>query len=149
MFLWLYDKGEKMNEIISLEAYLMGRQKLYPLEYTPELQQNAIKLLKQVNALLNELGIKSAKVSSGWRPAAINSQTPNAAKRSAHMICLAVDILDDKNQTLAKLVGSRPDLLKKYSLWMEDSNATIGINTNWCHLDLMSRQDRPSRTFKP
>lgn len=144
-----------MSEVISLDLYYTDfitkkdRRLQYPNDFTPDLQQNAIKLLAQVNALLTDLGIKSADVTSGWRPHSINNKTTNAAKKSAHMICLAVDILDNKTQDLAKLIMSRPDLLKKYNLWLENPDFTRGINTNWAHLDLMSRQDRPIRVFNP
>lgn len=139
----------KPIELITLEAYLMGREKLYPSEYTQEVQDNAKRLLLNVNAFLVELGVKSAKVTSGFRPAAINGALPNSAKRSYHMLCLAVDILDNKNQDLAHLVSSRPDLLRKYGLFLESPDATKGKNTNWVHLDLGTRADRPSRIFIP
>lgn len=138
-----------MQELISLSDYQMERNKLYPQEWTSEIEENALKLLEKVNSLLNDLGIQEAKVSSGWRPAAINSKITHAAKRSYHMLGMAVDIIDNKGQTLGKLVASRPDLLKKYELWLEDLNSTIGHNTNWCHLDYGTRSDRPSRIFKP
>lgn len=137
------------NPIISLDKYLMGRQNQYPTEYTDTVKQNAERLLEKVNALLHELGIDVAEVSSGWRPAAINAATPNAAKKSYHTLALAIDIKDDKNQTLGKLIASKPELLKKYDLWLEDLSSTKGVYSNWCHLDLAVRADRPSRIFKP
>lgn len=139
-----------MNKIlITIDQYAMGRDKLYPDEWTKEVQENAKKLLDKVNAFLIELGIEKVSVSSGFRPAAINNKVTNAAKKSYHMLGMAVDILDNKNQDLAKLVANNPILLKKYELWMEDLNSTKGKNTNWVHLDIGSRTDRPSRIFKP
>jgi hypothetical protein len=144
-----------MNEIISLDSYYTDfvtkadRRKEYPDDFNDDLLNNAKTLLSKVNSLLNELGIKEASVTSGWRPEVINNKTTNAAKKSAHMICMAVDILDNSNQDLAKLVANRPDLLKKYSLWLENFQFTRGKNTNWVHLDYMSRLDRPSRMFNP
>lgn len=137
------------KQLITLEQYAMGRDKLYPTEWTKEVQDNAKKLLEKVNALLNELGIQKATVSSGFRPAAINNKVTNAAKKSYHMLGIAVDILDNKNQDLAKLVANSPILLKKYDLFMEDMSSTKGVNTNWVHLDFGTRTDRPSRIFKP
>ncbi len=143
------------NSPISLDLYFTDfvtkkdRRKQYASDFTQEINNNAIILLDKVNSLLGELGIKTADVTSGWRPEAINSKTANAAKRSAHMIGKAVDILDNENQDLAKLVASRPDLLRKYELFMEDMNSTRGKNTNWCHVDYMSRSDRSSRVFIP
>lgn len=142
-----YRKAEK--PCITLEMYLMGREKTYPKELTQEIINNINCLLDKVNLLLFELGVKEAKVSSGWRPAAINSATPNAAKRSLHMTGKAIDILDNKEQSLANLIVSKPELLKNYELWIEDPAHTKGKNTNWVHLDIGARKDRPLRMFKP
>jgi hypothetical protein len=135
--------------IITLEAYLMGRDKQYPAEFTQELLLNATIFLEKVNALLWNLGIKEAAVSSGWRPAVVNSGVANAAKRSLHMTCKAIDIKDDKSQSLANKVLTKPELLKSLDLWLEDPAATRGKNTNWVHLDMGIRTDRPLRMFKP
>jgi len=125
------------------------RRKLYPNEFTDEIQTNAEELLEKVNAFLTELSVESAQVTSGWRPESVNVKITNAAKKSAHMIGKAVDILDNKNQDLVQLVANHPNLLRKYGLFMEDMNSTRGKNTNWLHLDVMARSDRPSRTFLP
>jgi hypothetical protein len=137
------------SPVIKFDQYLMGRDKLYPSELTQEVINNIYVLLEKVNALLFELNIKSAKVSSGWRPAAINSSIPTSAKKSHHMTGKAVDILDDKDQSIGNLILSKPDLLKKYDLWLEDLSSTKGKNTNWVHLDIGTRSDRPVRVFKP
>lgn len=144
-----------MNDIISLDLYFTDfitkkdRREIYKSQFKSEYQDNAIKLLLQVNALLNDLGIKTTDVTSGWRPESVNIDTPNAAPHSAHMIGLAIDILDDKDQNLAKLVSSRPELLRQYNLFQENPTYTKGKNTNWCHLDIVNRPDRPSRQFIP
>ena len=144
-----------MNEVISLDLYFRDfvskadRRLQFANDFNNTLLQNATNLLEQVNNLLNELGIESADVTSGWRPVQINNKVTNAAKKSYHMSCLAVDILDNQNQDLAHLIASRPDLLKKYNLWIENPQNTKGINTNWCHLDLGVRSDRPTRMFNP
>ena len=137
------------KQVITPEAYLMGRDKLYPEELTQEVQDNLIILLEKVNALLWELKIQKASVSSGWRPAAINSTVKNAAKTSLHMTGKAIDVLDDGSQSFAFKILANPDLLKKYDLWIEDPSHTKGKNTNWVHLDIGTRTDRPLRMFKP
>lgn len=157
--MWIYEKSNKevkeMSEVINLDLYFTDyvtkadRREVYKNELTNEIIENAQKLLQKVNGLLNELGISKSDVTSGWRPPTVNAQVTNAAKRSAHMIGLAVDLLDNTNQDLAKLIASQPDLLRKYGLFIEDMSSTRGKNTNWCHLDYMTRQDRPSRVFKP
>lgn len=144
-----------MNTIIGLDLYFTDyvtkadRRKVYSSQFKQSIQDNAVILLQKVNSLLNDLGITSGNVTSGWRPDTINASTTNAAKQSYHMNGMAVDLLDNHTQDLAKLVASRPDLLRKYGLFMEDMTATRGMNTNWCHLDYGTRSDRPSRTFLP
>lgn len=124
-------------------------------ELTPELLKNAEKLLTQVNQLLKDLGVSSARVSSGFRPSAVNAATAGAAKKSLHTQCLAIDIIDDKNQSLANKINkleneAKDQFLGKYGLWLEHPEATKGKNTNWCHLDLStSRSPRKVRVFKP
>ncbi len=145
-------KGCKM---ISLDVYfkdfLTGkdRREVYKDEWQDSFKDNAIDLLIAVTGLFDELGIdKNKRLTSGWRPASINNKTANAAKASLHMICKAGDWEDDKNQTTAKLIASRPDLLKKHGLWLENPQYTKG-NQCWVHLDRGTRQDRPSRQFNP
>ena len=118
-------------------------------ELTEQHKKNGEDLLLRVNALLADLGISSVQISSGFRPAIVNAATAGSAKKSAHMICKAIDLLDDKNQTICKKIQAKPELLKTHGLWMEDPAHTIGKNTNWTHLDTVDRKDRPVRIFKP
>lgn len=153
---WLLDWGKvfkkcigcgfyKMkNELIGLESYKMGRDTQYPKEWTKEVEDNAKKLLINVNAFLNELEIKQASVSSGWRPQAINSATPGAAKKSAHTTGEAVDIKDADGKLKEKVL-TNVDLLKKYGLWMEHQDST----PTWLHLDIRERSQRDKNIFKP
>ena len=116
--------------MITLKDYLMGRDTTHKSELTEQIKENANKLLNKVNLLLAELGYKSCKVSSGWRPPSLNKTITNAAKASAHQ------------------TGEAIDLLEKYDLYREDGDFTKGKYTNWCHL-----QTRPTksgnRIFKP
>ena len=136
-------------ELINLEDWITASGK-YPErmdsdELTEEVKDNAIKLLNKINQLLQELGITEVSVSSGFRPSSVNNATPHAAKRSLHMSGHACDIFDP-NGSLDNLVISRPDLLKKYSLWVENPSNT----STWCHLDdSTSRTDRDLRMFNP
>lgn len=119
-------------------------------ELTDEVKANMDELRTCVNELLEELGWdKDPDTTSGFRPSAVNAGVAGAAKKSAHMQGLALDLMDDKAQTLAKKIQSRPDLLKKYGLWLENPEYTKGSNTNWVHLDKKERKDRPSRVFNP
>ncbi len=141
--------------MIDLKEYLTASSN-YPdrekhKELTQEYLDNAARLLKAVNACLAECGIDTTKlrVSSGFRPSAVNAQIANAAKKSLHTTCRAIDILDDSKQSIAGILKGKPDVLKKYELWLENPDFTKGKNTNWVHLDLGVRTDRKSRMFNP
>lgn len=113
-------------------------------ELTQELKDNGTRLVGVINSLLTELGITGVKVSSGFRPSSVNANVPGAAKKSLHMQCLAID-LEDKDGKIGKIVASKPQLLRKYGLFIENIEKTKG----WMHCDLGSRLDRPSRMFNP
>lgn len=113
-------------------------------ELTPPMLFDAKKLLIRVNKLLEELGIKRVTVSSGFRPSSVNNKIANAAKKSLHMTCNAIDILD-VDGSLKKLIAAKPELLKKHSLWMEHE---LDAPT-WLHLDQSkTRKDREIRIFR-
>jgi len=133
-----------MKEIISEKQFYKGRDEQYKDELTNEIKDNVKILLNRVNALLDELKIDKVEVSSGWRPSNINANTKGASKKSAHMIGMAVDLVDKNNELYNKIIN-KSDLLKKYDLWMEDKDST----PTWCHLDFKQRTDRPIRVFKP
>lgn len=141
-----------LRYMIDLKHYVTANNS-YPTrlnspELTDEVVANINRLLDKVNNLLKDLDV-SATVSSGFRPSTVNAKIANAAKKSGHMIGKSIDLHDDKDQTLAKLIQSKPELLKKWGLWLEDPASTKGSNSNWCHLDFIDRTDRPSRMFKP
>lgn len=134
--------------MITLKNYLTANGKYPERENHPELTEEVIKnannLLDKVNKFLTELGIKDAKVSSGFRPSSVNSSIPNAAKRSLHMSCQAIDLVDPKGE-LDDLVSKNDALKKKYGLWQESSKAT----PTWLHLDIKDRGVRKDNTFIP
>jgi len=142
-----------MSNIITLEQYLTSSGK-YPerKQFADEqVTINATNLLEKVNALLTELGVDISKlvISSGFRPAAINKTVKGAAKKSGHIIGLSCDFMDDKDQTLANLALSKPELLKKHGVWIEHPEATKGKFTNWMHCDIISRSARDVQVFRP
>lgn len=114
------------------------------VELTKEVKNNINQLVKKINSLFRDLEHKEKlTVSSGFRPSDINSAVGGATK-SLHMRGLAVDLVDiDGN--IDYTIQSRPDLLKKYDLWLEHPDFTKG----WSHIDLGNRIDRPIRIFKP
>ena len=139
-----------MADLITLEQYLTASG-TYPerathKELTDKYKENAKVLLKIVNQALKDLGIKSVRVSSGFRPSSVNKATKGAAKVSSHLSCEAIDLVDDKNQSLCKLFTK--EVLEKYNLFREDSDATIGKVSNWIHLQTRKTASG-KRIFKP
>lgn len=135
------------KEMIDLESYITAsgkyKERLNSEELTKEVKDNATVLLNRVNQLLKDLGIESVIVSSGFRPSKVNANIKGAAKKSLHMTGKAVDIADAKHEIAHKILA-RPDLLKKYDLWMED----IVHTPTWVHLDIGVRKERELRVFK-
>jgi hypothetical protein len=115
---------------------------------SPELTQDVINnidsLLSKLNPFLAELGLKSVKVSSGFRPSNVNASLPNSAKKSLHMIGRACDF-EDADGSLDALVEANDATKKKYNLWQENPASTIG----WCHIDDRPRPAREKNTFNP
>lgn len=118
-----------LSQDLALEKYWMGRDETFKGELTQEHVANAIDLLSRVQALLTELGVKSVRISSGWRPSLVNSKTPGAAKSSYHTRAKAVDLVDVEGK-LYTIIALNPDLLKKHGLWMENRLST----KTWVHL---------------
>jgi uncharacterized protein YcbK (DUF882 family) len=128
--------------MISKEEILMGRDKEYPKEYTKEVSDNIDKLLISLNKFRKAYG-KPMSVSSGWRPAAINSKIANAAKKSNHMVGLACDF-KDADGSLDAFCMANLKLLEECGLYLEHPDATVG----WCHLQCISPKSG-NRVFRP
>lgn len=131
--------------MVTRKEILMGREVQYPL--TDEMEANLKQLLTAVNAIRAAYG-KPMSVSSGYRPGTFN-EAANGAKKSAHMICMAVDFRDPDGK-LDEWFDNNQDLLEKYNLWQEHPNFTKG----WAHLDIKPRpiKTRPGckkRQFNP
>lgn len=127
-------------------------------ELTDEVKKNAENLIAKVNALLQDIGwTEAVSISSGFRPSGVNKNVKGAAKRSGHQTGLCIDIFQDKkdNQKLGFLIRSLQDnkglqgVLGANGLMMEKLEYTKGNNTDWIHLDIIPRKDRPSREFIP
>lgn len=131
-----------LNDLITSSNKYPERAK--SKELTQDVLENLKLLLAYVNPFLADLGLKSVKVSSGFRPSDVNSNLPNSAKRSLHMLGKAVD-LEDTDGTLDALIESRDDLKKRYGLWQESPASTSG----WSHIDIGIRSAREKNTFLP
>jgi hypothetical protein len=117
--------------MITLQDFYKGRDKQYASELTAEIEGNALTTVQRANALLLQFG-RSRAVHSGWRPAAVNAATPNAAPKSKHMKGQAVD-LDDPEGDLDEWCLAHPEILEKIGLWQEHPASTKG----WCHVQIV------------
>ena len=84
--------------MITLDAYLMGRQSSFAEYYSDIIKANALELLDRVNALVEALSVPSEQkdsifVVSGWRPPPVNTQV-GGRPRSSHLSGKAVDLTD-------------------------------------------------------
>src|SRR4051812_4894796 len=95
--------------LITLDQYLTsnGRypERMSSPECTPAVKSAAMELLARVNRLLNDLDITKIDISSGFRTAASNAKQPGAAKKSNHMSGSAIDLVDDRSQSLCKKIN--------------------------------------------
>lgn len=122
--------------MILLEQYWMGRDRAYASELTDEIRQNAAETVRRTNLLIDRYqqatGDKRPRgVNSGWRPSAVNAATPKAAKKSKHMLGLALDIADASKTMKAWLMTAEGQrALIECELWMEHPDAT----PTWVHV---------------
>jgi hypothetical protein len=129
--------------MITLNDYLMGRDREFPDELTDEIRGNAALVVARANLLLARMeeeliapGIDEKTgtfVASGWRPRGINSHTSNAADKSRHITGLAVDLQDTPDRKVARWCVSNLDVLEEIGLWMEDPQWT----PDWVHLQVV------------
>jgi hypothetical protein len=128
---------------ITITQYLMGRDKQYTLP--PEVVPNATELLKRVNKLLEIYTAATGKVvdrvNSGWRPPQINAATLGAAKKSNHMIGMAID-MGDPDGLLDKWLTTPAGVsaLSTCDLWIEGAAHT----PTWTHF-----QSKPYGSWTP
>ena len=111
-----------------VEEYTKGREKDSPL--SEEQAQNMHKLLTILDQFRERYG-KPLKISSGYRPASVNASV-GGAKKSNHIMCLAVDFVDDEKQSLGKWCLQNLNILEELGLYMEDLRHT----KHWVHLQL-------------
>jgi hypothetical protein len=117
----------------TVTEYLMGRDKEFPLDI--QQTRNMAELLSRVNWLFGTLELHP-KVSSGYRPAAINKKA-GGAKMSTHLVCSGIDLYDPDGMLAAKMLDHL-DLLEECGLWLENPEHTPG----WTHLDIKQRKNR-------
>jgi hypothetical protein len=118
--------------LVTKAEVLMGRDALYPSEYTQEISDNIDNLLVPINEVRYAYG-KPLHVNSGWRPAAINEKTANSGKASNHMKGLAVDFADPNGELREWVLANLP-LMASLGLYFEDFRWTKG----WVHFQIVA-----------
>lgn len=129
---------------ITKSEILMKRDEQFPDQYTQEISDNIDKLLICLAKFREAYG-KPMKVTSGWRPEAINAKV-GGSKKSAHMVGMACDFADSDKE-LAKFAKKMNEegKLKEWGLWLENPDHTSG----WVHLDIKDRKISGTRIFNP
>lgn len=129
-----------------------GKFPMRPVDHPPPAEhiENAKQLAQRVTALLAMFG-HTRRVTSGYRPAAVNAATPGAAKKSNHIICAAAD-LEDHNGMLGEFCMAHLDYLADVGLWLEHPVDTFvrnkdGSFARWCHLQIFPPRSK-SRVFR-
>lgn len=121
--------------LITIADYAMGRDLLFPAEWTPEIRQNAEETVRRWNLLLAHAAgegvypgvdhVTRTAVASGWRPTGINDRTSNAAKLSTHIWARGLDVQDIwPVRPLARWVLRNLAIAEQIGLWFEDPRWT-------------------------
>lgn len=101
-------------------------------DLSQELQQNLATLEQRVNALLADIAYAGpVRVTSGYRPVALNATIANAGANSWHTKCAAVDLADADGKLWAALIAN-VEVCKKHKIWLEDKRWT----PTWVHLQI-------------
>jgi len=117
---------------LTVSEYWLGRDiARFAKELTDEVRANALVVVERANALLAEFG-EARRITSGWRPKAINAATPGAAPFSRHMTAQAIDLADPHGD-LDEWCLDHPEVLERIGLWQEHPSAT----KSWCHLQIV------------
>lgn len=128
--------------MIQINDILMGRANYD--ELPAQLKQNIKRLLDAIHELEKACPI-AFKVTSGYRPPAINAAAGGASK-SCHMTCEAVDLACD-----GKLMAwclQNLEQLQKLGLYLEDPRWTHKAGKGWIHLQTR-RPSSGKRIFIP
>lgn len=123
-----------LNMFVSSYEILMGREVDSPLN--EEQWRNLCDLLPRINLIRFHYN-KPMYVSSGYRPPSINARI-GGAKRSAHLLCKAVDF-KDTDGSLAQWCLDNIDFIKSCGLYMEHPDFTKG----WVHLQTIPTINNP------
>lgn len=133
-------------KLITLDDFLMGRDKAYSGDYTEQIAQNAKETVAAINDFLS-FAVFDGHVNSGWRPPSLNAATKGASPHSKHLLALACDLFDGDGR-IDTFVDEHPECLDILKLWREAPASTPG----WIHLQIVpygSWVEGKPRTFLP
>lgn len=146
--------------MITLADYWTGpggvrRDEVFSLALTHDIIDNANRWLDVANKLIERMALfgvipeisprTGTRLSSGWRPPAVNAATPHASVTSLHMTGLAGDVYDDGNVIDTFLMGkSGQGLLIELGVWLEHPDST----PEWSHWQIVPPHSG-SRVFRP
>lgn len=122
-----------------MDEVLMGRVEFSALQN--EEKYNLANLLASVNFIRGMYG-KPMRITSGYRTKDINALVKGST-RSAHLVCMAVDIHDPTGEFAQWCLDNIP-VLEKAGLFMENPEVTRG----WVHLQTR-RPLSGTRVFNP
>jgi Na+-transporting methylmalonyl-CoA/oxaloacetate decarboxylase beta subunit len=91
--------------LITPDDYLKRRDIIYYEDWNKKLEKTMMTTLEKINNFLKEIHINDVQVTSGWRPQQLNDSIKNAAVKSKHITCEAVDLLDMKPFLLMHAMG--------------------------------------------
>ncbi|RYG94983.1 MAG: DUF882 domain-containing protein [Alphaproteobacteria bacterium] len=117
--------------MIEKSELLRGRDESHASEYTPEISDNLDRFLKAIN-VVRILYSAPMEVASGWRPPSLNKNVKGAAKRSNHMMGLAIDFMDLDGK-LRDWVLSHLPLMQELGFFFEDFRWT----PTWVHFQIV------------
>lgn len=112
---------------------LKGREVFSPL--SQEQRENLVRLLHALNELQALWG-SDFTITSGYRPASINSGV-GGAKKSSHLNCQAADI-KDTDGLIGQWLEKNVDILENLGLYLEKPSYTKG----WCHVQIRPTKNR-------
>jgi len=117
----------EVKELISLNQYFGENP------YNDELHRAADDLLLKVNSLLQELGIESVTMTSGYRTVAHNASIGGAAN-SKHCFAQAIDLEDNDRIIYGRIKGNLNRLQARGCAIEDPRYCEKADGTKWTHI---------------
>jgi hypothetical protein len=118
--------------LITPDDYLKRRDIIYYEDWNKKLEKTMLTTLEKINNFLKEIHINDVQVTSGWRPQQLNDSIKNAAVKSKHITCEAVDLLDMKPFLLMHAILENLIAAEIHGVYFEDFRYT----PTWVHIQV-------------